>query len=238
MLTANGIRHRLDELLPVPFLIPVLISGPPVHRVEDDVGMDVLLIRVDGKDMIIVITKILFTKCTGNLICQFLCDIPRFPGDDKVIALPPLHFFKVPLRFHHGIKDFRDSTAGIASGQKSVSIYKKDNGPATPVTTYSDLGCYLKSKQLIYTPGTDQYIRSRKSSNLSFILLNPETEEKAEIVGYQSSLKTGDDVSISLHWTQRNTVVRSQTYAMQVMQDDGDKVWIGDSKGNGFIIKK
>lgn len=121
---------------------------------------------------------------------------------------------------------------------KEVLVFRKASTPAVPVTQFSELGCYLGKKEYVYQAGKDQYIRSYDGQALTFVLLNPEDNEQAVVNGYSSSLSLGDEVTVDVQWRKGNTWVVSQSYAMTVLQDQEGKVWLGDARGRGFIIKK
>lgn len=125
-----------------------------------------------------------------------------------------------------------------SSGQDPVAIYRKPGGPVTPVTEYSTIGCYLGSTQYLYRSGTDQYLRAYSDNDLTFALMNPSENEQAVLTGYSTSMKVNDEVDVALAWRKGTSTVLSKTYSMSVLKEENGKVWIGDSRGNGFIIKK
>ena len=51
-------------------------------------------------------------------------------------------------------------------------------------------------------------------------------------------MKVNDEVDVALAWRKGTSTVLSKTYSMSVLKEENGKVWIGDSRGNGFIIKK
>ena len=62
--------------------------------------------------------------------------------------------------------------------------------------------------------------------------------EQLKATGYSTSMQVGDAVPLSVEWkVDRNTTL-SQVYEMKVIKDEGGKVWIGDIRGRGVILKK
>ena len=58
------------------------------------------------------------------------------------------------------------------------------------------------------------------------------------IRGYQTTMKAGDPVEITVDWKKDKTQVLLQDYEMTVVKEENRKVWIADQEGNGFVIKK
>jgi len=120
----------------------------------------------------------------------------------------------------------------------TVCLYRKPTVPATPVTQYTLPGIYMGSKTWEYVAGQNQYCRSYNGNALTFVLLDPETQSQLEIEGYSADKTVGSELSVSVNWRKGSAQVLSKTYSMQVLQEEGKTVWIGDSRGNGFILKK
>ena len=128
--------------------------------------------------------------------------------------------------------------AGTSSNVKEVLLFHKSGTPATPVTQYTDLGLYLGAQERVYQDGTDQYVRSYDGSALRFVLLEPKGKEQLEISGFTTSLQPGDAVTVSVNWKKDKTLVLEKDYPMTVLQDLDGKLWVGDAKGRGVIIRK
>lgn len=109
---------------------------------------------------------------------------------------------------------------------------------ATPVTEFSDYGCYIGNQKRLYSQGTDQICRSYSGDVLSFVLMQPSSKEQLVVSGYKTSMIVGSSVSVSAQWTKGGATQLSGTYPMKVLKDEGGKVWLGDDTGKGFIIRK
>lgn len=124
-------------------------------------------------------------------------------------------------------------TAGVVSQRVTVSQ------GALSLTRFNALGFYLGDNQeRVYTAGSDQLFRSYSGSALSFAILDMAGREQLKATGYSTSMQVGDAVPLSVEWkVDRNTTL-SQVYEMKVIKDEGGKVWIGDIRGRGVILKK
>lgn len=128
--------------------------------------------------------------------------------------------------------------ANTGTTMKQVLIFHKGGTPAVPVTQYSALGLYLGKQERVYQAGTDQYVRSYDGDSMEFVLLEPKGKEQVRISGLTKSLQIGDAVTVSVNWKKDKTLVLDKDYPMTVLQDLNGKLWVGDTKGRGFIIRK
>ena len=128
--------------------------------------------------------------------------------------------------------------ANTSTSIKEVLIFHKSGAPAVPVTQYSALGLYLGTQERVYQAGTDQYVRSYDGDSMEFVLLEPKGKEQVRISGLTKSLQIGDAVTVSVNWKKDKTLVLDKDYPMTVLQDLNGKLWVGDTKGRGFIIRK
>lgn len=136
--------------------------------------------------------------------------------------------------------------ACYTSGQNGVVIYRKGGSGASgpvqedPLTKYSEYGGYLDSGSCIYVPGTSQYCRSYSTDGIqTFAVVNPETKEQLEIIGYKKAFVKGDPVTLTVSWRKGTSrKINAQTYSVRVVKEEGPKVWLGNGSGQGFIIKK
>ncbi len=128
--------------------------------------------------------------------------------------------------------------ANTGNTTKEVLIYHKLGAPAIPVTQYDALGVYLGKQERIYQAGTDQYVRSYEGSALQFVLLEPQGKEQVKLSGFTTALQPGDAVTVSVDWKKNKTQVVEKDYPMTVLKDQDGKLWIGDAKGRGVIIRK
>lgn len=128
--------------------------------------------------------------------------------------------------------------ANTGNYTKEVLIFHKGGTPAVPVTQYSALGLYLGTQERVYQAGTDQYVRSYDGNSMEFVLLEPKGKEQVKISGLSKSLQIGDAVTVSVNWKKDKTLVLDKDYPMTVLQNQDGKLWIGDAKGRGVIIRK
>ena len=128
--------------------------------------------------------------------------------------------------------------ANTGNNTKEVLIFRKASTPAEPVTQYNELGLYLGKQERVYQAGIDQYVRSYDGSALQFVLLEPAAKEQVKLSGFTTGLKPGDAVTVSVDWKKGKTQVLDKEYSMTVLKDESGKLWIGDAKGRGFIIRK
>ena len=128
--------------------------------------------------------------------------------------------------------------ANTGNTTKEVLIFHKAGTPATPVTQYDALGLYLGKQERVYQAGIDQYVRSYDGSALQFVLLEPQGKEQVKLSGFTTALQPGDAVTVSVDWKKDKTQVLEKAYPMTVLKDQEGKLWIGDAKGRGVIIRK
>ena len=128
--------------------------------------------------------------------------------------------------------------ANTGTYAKESLIFRKVSTPAEPVTQYSELGLYLGKQQRLYAAGTDQYVRSYDGDALQFVLLEPAAKEQVKLGGFTTGLKTGDAVTVSVDWKKGKNQVLDKQYSMTVLKEENGKLWVGDAKGRGFIIRK
>ena len=128
---------------------------------------------------------------------------------------------------------------------KQVVLYRYGSGyvPAAeedPLTAHSEYGAYLAGSEWSYVKGADQYRRSYDSDGkLEFVLLNAPEKEQLMISGFDPSLAKGDAAVVTVSWRKGLQVkMQNKTFNLQVVKEDGSKVWLGDGSGQGFIIKK
>ena len=90
---------------------------------------------------------------------------------------------------------------------------------ATPVTEYTEYGCYLGGQKRIYTVGADQICRSYTGDALTFVLMQPSSKEQVVMSGYKTSYSVGSSFSASVKWTKNNATQLNNTYTMKVLKD-------------------
>ncbi len=146
-----------------------------------------------------------------------------------------------PMLCHNGASNAtRFSCYKTTTSVEKVKIYRRETGSGEPsyVTQYNEPGIYLGSKTRIYTPGTDQYVRLYENNTLEFILLDPDAKEQLVLSGIDTSSQVGQQLTVGVEWKKAATSVLSKQYTMEVLKITEDMIWIGDSNGKGFIVKK
>lgn len=130
--------------------------------------------------------------------------------------------------------------ASNSSIQNPVFIYRKGSVPADPVyvTQHSQPGLYLGSQTRTYTAGTDQYVRYYDGEDVTFVLMDPSTVEQLSISGFGTDSALGDPLTLDVEWRKGAQTLLSKQYNMTVLKVKEPFLWIGDAKGNGFIVKR
>ncbi|MBQ9410894.1 MAG: hypothetical protein IJU21_04725 [Bacteroidales bacterium] len=144
-----------------------------------------------------------------------------------------------PMLCHNGASNGqRFSCYKVDTSVDKVNIYRRSTGVPSYVTQYSDPGVYLGSNTRIYTPGTDQYVRLYQENTLDFIILDPDSKEQLVLSGIDTASQEGQQLTVGVEWKKAGKSVLSKQYSMALLKDTDDMMWIGDSKGKGFIVKK
>ena len=115
--------------------------------------------------------------------------------------------------------------------------FDEDAAP-NPILERPGIGCFLSGAERAYVAGTDQFVREYDGNALTFVLLDPETEEQLAISGYSDTMQANDAVTMTVRWTKGSTTLLERSSLMYVLKDEGGQVWIADKEGNGFVIKK
>ena len=107
-----------------------------------------------------------------------------------------------------------------------------------PLTLKTEYGCYFAGAERAYVKGADQMMRSYPDGKLEFVILNAAEKEQLVISGYDPASAKGDEVTVELYWRKDKSILQKRTFQLEVVGEDGPKVWLGDGSGQGFIIKK
>lgn len=125
-----------------------------------------------------------------------------------------------------------------SSNLSEVVIYQKVTEKES-VTRFDTIGFYLGgTRERVYSAGTDQLLRSYSGSELTFALLDMAGREQIKATGYSTGMQVGDNLILSVEWRVGWNRVLVREYEMTVLKDEGGKVWIGDTRGRGIILKK
>ena len=127
----------------------------------------------------------------------------------------------------------------LGSSVEAVAIYKQGDGQREyAVAKYSEPGSYLLADTWTYGAGSDQHLREYDGDKLTYALMNPSRKEQMVVTGYKKSMKIGDSAQFNVEWRMGISPKLALTYKLTVVRIDETKVWLGDAKGNGLIIKK
>ena len=125
-----------------------------------------------------------------------------------------------------------------SSNLSEVVIYQKVKDQE-PVTRFDAVGFYLGgTREWVYKAGTDQLLRSYSGTNLTFALLDMVGRQQIKVTGYSTSMQVGDALTLAVEWRVGWNQTLAREYEMKVLKDEGGKVWIGDTRGRGIILKK
>ena len=90
MLPAQPVRDGPDLLVVALGVAVVLLAGVRVHRIENQVGVDMLLVHMDT-DHGFIPRQMLLCELLGNLQRQFRGDLSRLEGLDDMVILHTIH---------------------------------------------------------------------------------------------------------------------------------------------------
>lgn len=125
-----------------------------------------------------------------------------------------------------------------SSNLSEVVIYQKLK-EVESVTRFDAIGFYLGgAREWVYAGGTDQLLRSYSGSALTFAVLDMVGRRQIKATGYSTGMQVGDAVTLSVEWREGWNTVIARDFEMTVLKDESGKVWIGDSRGRGVILKK
>ena len=115
MFPAQPVRDSPD--LPVVTLgaAVVFLSSIRIHRVEDDVGVDVFLIYMDADDGLVA-GQVFFHQRQGDLQGQFRGHLSRPEGLDHVVVLDAVLLAVLSLGLHH-LPQFPARVTALVGGE-------------------------------------------------------------------------------------------------------------------------
>ena len=147
------------------------------------------------------------------------------------------------IRYNAGTLRFTCYKDASSSQTRNVRIFRKREATVPdgedPLTAREEYGCYITDFERVYVKGADQYSRSvRDDGTVVFTLLNAAEKEQMVISGFDPALAKGDAATVSVHYKKGRKVLLNKSFALEVVREDGPKVWLGDGTGQGFIIKK
>lgn len=107
-----------------------------------------------------------------------------------------------------------------------------------PILEQEEYGCYFGVMMRHYNRGSDQMVVHHTEDGLVFVLMNPADKEQVTFTVGGDTFEVGYEVQLALDWRRDKDDVYTNTYRLSVAKADGHKVWLGDGKGNGVIIRK
>lgn len=107
-----------------------------------------------------------------------------------------------------------------------------------PILDYEEYGAYLTSDTWVYVPATDHLSREYGDENLTFAILSPFKSTVMEFEEIPQDLSKGTQFTLVFNRQQKSSVTAHGSYKVSVVKESGNKVWLSDGAGNGFIIKK
>lgn len=165
------------------------------------------------------------------------------PGDVsgstlKVIVSTDLGTFEksVTLRSGRSFKPGRIASFSIDfRGISPIPGHPYEDDPLFSLDTY---GAYRASGNRVYAAGADQLSReyAADGKTLCFSIVSPATGKILELDGIPVSPLLGDSFTLQCREIQGLSSQES-SHSVTVLRMDDGKVWLKDSRGNGFIIK-
>ena len=144
-----------------------------------------------------------------------------------------------------GFTNAGNATAGSADASTfpKVAIYMADYveaGEADPILKKEEYGAYLADNQWVYEPDTDNLSREYYETTLTFGILSPFDNTILLISGIpQDASVLSAPFNISLVRAVGSVLTDNRTFSnVSVVKENGSKLWLSDSCGNGFIVKK
>ena len=108
-----------------------------------------------------------------------------------------------------------------------------------PFLTRNEYGIYNldgKNSSLTYSESEHQ-IAVIKGSGNAFRIINPSKQKFFELSGLPASMKKGDSFQGKYRQNWTGDIAQSRTINLTVRKIEGDKAWISDASGVGYIIK-
>ena len=148
------------------------------------------------------------------------------------------------IYYNPSLNGFACYMPGAIEGLETVVLYRWGSGyvpvaKEDPLTEQSEYGCYLTGSERTYVKGSDQIHRSYVNGKLEFVLLNASEKEQLVVSGFNPSLAKGEEAVVKVSWRKGQQFFMNQrVFHLQVVKEDGSKVWLGDGSGQGLILKK
>ena len=147
------------------------------------------------------------------------------------------------LRYNRSNPRFSCYKSSSTQQTQNVRIFRRVQGVKPveddPLAENDTYGCYIQGYERLYVKGTDQYSRTvEKDGTVTFAILNAAGKEQLVISGFDPALAKGGAASVSVRYRKGYKVLLDKTYSLEVVREEGPKVWLGDGTGQGFIIKK
>ena len=146
------------------------------------------------------------------------------------------------LVYNNSSSVFAVATSAPGTGNNRVALYRKvtasSSGDDAPVLAYEEYGAYLTSSSWVYVAATDHLSREYGENDLTFAILSPFKNAVMEFQGIPQALSKGTGFTLQFRRQEDQKVDADDSYEVTVVKESGRKVWLSDSRGNGFIVKK
>ena len=186
------------------------------------------------------------TSATATNLYNWTISIAQ-DGSATIAAPYPTGNTNRIILFNHKNQNnlFFSAYTATGTGMSLMAIYRKTLAyynpyEGDPVLDSDGYGAYRTEGSLVYVPGTDQLSREYNagSSKLCFSIVTPSTGSILEMDGIPASPLLGDEFTLQCRSFQGIFTSWEKSYSVKVLRVDGAKVWLSDSNGNGFIVKK
>lgn len=106
------------------------------------------------------------------------------------------------------------------------------------VLKYDQYGMYLTSGNILYSPFLSQLCREYSASSVDFSFIMPLETLLYEFLGIPVDAAKGDSFSLTVNKVLKGEATTIGIYNVQVVKEEGAKLWLATTDGNGFIIKR
>lgn len=144
------------------------------------------------------------------------------------------------VRYNSNYFNINTSTSSFAIYKKvTVSSIETVDMSNPVVLQYDELGAYLPGRNLLYNATSDQLSREyNDDETLTFAILAPEDDKVLEFNNIPSRAQLNDHFEMGLTFISGVFTEIDETYSVAVVKEEGHILWLADTAGNGFIVKR
>lgn len=106
------------------------------------------------------------------------------------------------------------------------------------VLNYEQYGIYLTSGKTLYSPTLNQLRREYSALIVNFAFILPAQFVSYEFLGIPVDAAKGDNFSLTVNKMEKGESSPIGTFDVYVVKEEGAKLWLATTDGNGFIIKR